>query len=95
MPRRGAEVSSSRREIAQLVRIRALLEREPAAAYRLARRSEREFPRGILAQERQALAIVALASTGAKERAREQARAFFARYPNSPLRATVDAALQR
>lgn len=94
-PRRVSESNSSRREIAQLVRMRALLERDPAAAYRLAQRAEREFPRGILAQERQALSIVALARTGASERARTQARQFFARYPQSPLRESVEAALQR
>jgi outer membrane protein assembly factor BamD (BamD/ComL family) len=91
---RDAE-SLSRREIAQLVRLRALIERDPAAAYRLAKRAEREFPRGILAEERQALAIVALARSGAIERARTRAAVFFARYPQSPLRETVDAALRR
>jgi hypothetical protein len=84
---------SSRREIAQLERIRALLEQDPAAAYRLARRSEREFPDGLLSEERRALWILAQLKTGAVEAARRDAREFFARYPESPLRELVESAL--
>jgi hypothetical protein len=88
-------VRSSRREIAQLVRIRALLERDPAAAYRLARQSDREFPHGVLSEERQALQVLALAKSGASEDARRKAQEFFARYPQSPMRERVEAALQQ
>jgi hypothetical protein len=87
--------ASSRREIAQLVRIRALLEDDPAAAYRLAQRSEREFPHGVLSEERRALQVLALAKSGATEAADRNAREFLARYPQSPLRELVEAALQR
>jgi hypothetical protein len=90
----ASPVSSSRREISQLVQIRALLKRNPAAAYRLARRSEQEFPHGLLREERQALSIVALAQTGALSAAGQQAQAFFARYPHSPLRELVESALR-
>jgi hypothetical protein len=86
---------SSRREIAQLVRIRALLDRDPAAAYRLITQSEREFPRGLLSEERQALGIVALARTGAADQAEQSARQFFQRYPQSPLRERIQTALKR
>jgi outer membrane protein assembly factor BamD (BamD/ComL family) len=86
---------SSRREISQLVRIRALLEEDPAAAYRLAQRSEREFPHGVLSEERRALQVLALAKSGATEAADRKAREFFARYPQSPLRELVEAALKR
>jgi hypothetical protein len=86
---------SSRREIAQLVRIRALLEHDPAAAYRLARQSEREFPHGVLSEERQALQVVALARSGSTEAAERRAREFFARYPQSPMRELVEASLRR
>jgi hypothetical protein len=89
-----AETSSSRREIAQLVRIRGLLERNPAAARRLAVRSEREFPRGLLSEERRALAIVALAKTGSKQLAEQDAQRYFVRYPHSPLRELIEAALR-
>jgi len=87
--------SSSRREIAQLVRIRALLQQDPLAAYRLAQRSEREFPRGVLSEERQALAIVALHRTGKRAAAAAQARTFFERFPLTPMRGTIEAELDR
>ena len=86
--------SSSRREIAQLVRIRALLDQDPAAAYQLAVRSEREHPRGVLSEERRALAIIALTKTGQPQTAQRKAREFFARYPQSPMREVIEAALR-
>jgi type IV secretory pathway VirB10-like protein len=86
---------SSRREIAQLVRIRALLQRDPAAAYRMAQRSEREFPRGVLSEERQALQVLALAKSGDMDAANQRAQAFFARYPQSPMRELLEEALRR
>jgi hypothetical protein len=86
--------SSSRREIAQLVRIRALLGSDPAAALRLAERSEREFPHGLLSEERQALSIVALAKSGAHDAASKRAQRYFARFPHSPMREPISASLQ-
>ena len=86
---------SSRREIAELVRIRALLEHDPAAAYRLAQQSEREFPHGLLSEERQALQVLALAKSGSIEAAERKAQEFFARYPQSPMRERLEAALRR
>lgn len=88
-------VRSSRREIAQLVRIRALLERDPAAAYRLALLSEREFPNGVLSEERQALQVLALTKSGSIDEAQRKANAFFARYPQSPMRDLIEAGLRR
>jgi hypothetical protein len=61
----------------------------------LAERSEREFPGGLLSEERRALSIVALAKTGARESAAAKARDFFARYPQSPMRGLIEAELQR
>lgn len=89
----NAPEKSSRREIAQLVRIRALLEQDPAAAYRLAVRGQREFRGGLLSEERQGLAIVALHKAGAREQAERKAREFFARFPQSPMRGMVEAEL--
>lgn len=90
-----AAARSPRREIDQLVQIRARLATDPAAALRLAQRSEREFPGGLLSEERQALAIVALARSGAREAARAQARAFASRHPDSPMRDIIEAELGR
>ena len=80
---------AARREIEQLIQIRALLRRDAAAAYELAQRSAREFPRGALREEREALTALALSRIGEHARAQEQARAFLQSYPNSPLRAVV------
>ncbi|HTU57064.1 MAG TPA: hypothetical protein VMF89_01500, partial [Polyangiales bacterium] len=52
--------SASRREIAQLARIKALLEQDPAAARRLIRAAQREFPAGLLVEEREGLDVIAL-----------------------------------
>ena len=90
-----APQQNSRREIAQLVRIRALLDRDPAAAYKLAQRSEREFPRGLLSEERLELSIIALAKSGDRGGAEKKAREFFARFPRSPMRDLVEAALKK
>jgi len=54
----------------------------------------RDFPNGVLAQERDALTIEALLALGDRQRARELATAFLARYPGSPHRATVERALK-
>ncbi|MDD9941604.1 MAG: hypothetical protein OXU20_11230 [Myxococcales bacterium] len=85
---------AARREIAQLVRIRGLLASDPAAAHRLALRSAREFPDGLLVEERRALIVIALARSGRRAEAARRARAFLARYPDSPMREQVEAALR-
>jgi outer membrane protein assembly factor BamD (BamD/ComL family) len=72
-----------------------MLDRDPAGAYRLTQQSEREFPHGLLSEERQALAIVALAHTGASAAAEQKAREFFRSFPQSPLRERIQAALKR
>jgi hypothetical protein len=81
--------SGSRREIAQLVRIKALLEHDPAAARRLIRAAQREFPAGLLVEEREGLDVIALFALGQHERARTSAERFIARYPQSALRSKL------
>lgn len=53
----------------------------------------REFPNGVLAQEREALTIEALLGSGERERARSLALEFLRVHPNSPLGASVRRAL--
>jgi hypothetical protein len=55
---------------------------------------ERAFPRGSLAQEREALRIEGLLATGARARAREAARRFLAEHPKSPHAAAAERALR-
>lgn len=79
-----------RREIAQLGRIKALIDRDPNAAARLAIEGDREFHRGMLRQERGALAIFALWNAGRHAEATRRAQAFIERYPDSPSRARIE-----
>jgi outer membrane protein assembly factor BamD (BamD/ComL family) len=53
----------------------------------------REFPNGVLTQEREALTIEALLGSGERERARSLALEFLRLHPNSPLAASVRRAL--
>ena len=82
--------SSLRREIDLLARIKSLVDTDPALAYRLARQGDRDFARGVLRQEREALAIVALANDDRRPEAARQLRAFVARYPHSPARERLE-----
>jgi hypothetical protein len=79
-----------RREIADLGRIKALLESDPAQAYRLAQAGHREHRRGMLRHEREGLAVLALWNLDRRGDAEARSRAFLARYPNSPLRAEIE-----
>lgn len=54
----------------------------------------RDFPGGVLAQEREALTVQALLGSGQREQARRLALAFLAAHPNSPLAASVRRALE-
>jgi hypothetical protein len=79
-----------RREIAQLAQIKAVVDTDPAQAYRLAQAGHREFGRGMLRQEREALAVLSLSKLGRRTEAVSRARAFLARYPQSPLRESLE-----
>jgi hypothetical protein len=84
-----ARDSRSRREIAQLERIRELLADDPAAAFRLAQASQLEFPSGAFREERAGLSIIALFELGDSVSARARAVRFMARYPQSPMRERI------
>jgi hypothetical protein len=72
-------------ESALVTQARADLKRgDPRAALATLQRLKRESPRGVLHQEREVLAVQALAAAGQKDAARARARAFIQSYPNSP-----------
>jgi hypothetical protein len=73
-------------ELAQLVRIKALLDHDPHAALSLCRMGDARFPKGLLRQERTGLSVLALEALGEEAQARAQARKFLSTYPKSPLR---------
>jgi hypothetical protein len=83
------------REVAQLGRIKQLLAGDPRQAYRLAQAGHREFRAGMLRHEREGLAILALWQLGRDREAQTRARAFLARYPESPLREQLTQRLER
>jgi len=57
-------------------------------------RHTRQFPRGALAEEREALSVDALVAAGRYEEARRRADTFRVRYPGSLFAPSVSAALQ-
>lgn len=70
-------------EAALLQRAQAALQRDPAEALALTRRHQASFPRGVLAQEREVIAIEALQRLGRHDAAQTRASAFERRYRGS------------
>jgi TolA-binding protein len=67
-----------------LARAHAALKRgDTAHALTIVAEHERMFPRGVLTQEREAIAIEGLAALGRGDEARRRLHAFAARYPES------------
>jgi hypothetical protein len=79
-----------RREIDHLARVKALLERDPRAAYALAQQGNRSLS-SMFRQERDGLSVLALDAAGEPRRARVLARRFLIRHPSSPLRERIEA----
>ena len=78
-----------------LRRARRALPQNPRGTLELTRRHAREFPRGVLVQEREALAVDALARVGRTSEARKRAERFLRAYPRSAQRARVESVLER
>jgi hypothetical protein len=70
-----------------------LAEGNPGATLQLLRAHELTYPDSPLSQEREALAVKALAGSGSMQEAAGRAEAFVARYPESPLRESVERAV--
>jgi hypothetical protein len=93
-------VASARSE-SPLARERSLLDParadlaagEPVRALERTRRHSKEFPNGLLSEEREAIAINALVSLGDYSQATKRAVAFRARFPRSLMAHFVDAAM--
>jgi hypothetical protein len=71
-------------ETEHLAALREAAPSDPARAVRMAEEGARRFPRGVFAQEREVIAIRALAASGRGGEARVRAAAFRARHPESP-----------
>jgi hypothetical protein len=94
-PGSGAQTrdESVAREVALLGRARAALTSDPAQALALTREGQRDFPRGVLGEEREAIAVLALARLGRRAEGAARGQAFLTRYPNGPFTERVRLAL--
>jgi hypothetical protein len=73
----------------------ALARKDSAAVFAALRRHQCHYPSGRLAEEREALRVLALARAGQSEQARERADAFQSEYPKSIHLAAIEAALRK
>lgn len=80
-------------EVRQLERAQDALRSNPAQALALADEHARQFPQGMLAQEREVIAIEALAKMGRTSEARARAARFKTRFPGSSHTRRIDALL--
>jgi len=85
-----APADDTESEASFLRRTRTALDSDPARALRMTEEHASRFPRGVLAQERDVIAIDALVRLGAHDEARARARAFRARHPRSAHLSRLD-----
>jgi len=76
-------------ETRHLAALRRLAEHDPEAAITFAAEGDRRFPRGILGEEREAIAIACLARLGRTDEANRRAVRFLESYPESPFAPSV------
>lgn len=90
-----APASSLAAERRLVARARELLSSSPSEALRATDRHGTMFPDGLLAQEREVIAITALANLGRFDEARARADRFDQRFPGSAHAARVRASIRR
>ncbi|HMA95143.1 MAG TPA: hypothetical protein VKP30_20775 [Polyangiaceae bacterium] len=91
---RHVELTSSD-EYRLLRAARDAVERDPARALSLVAQHARSFPKGMLGQEREAIAINALIRLGRMTEARERGSRFVRAYPGSPHAKRIEAAIKK
>jgi hypothetical protein len=82
--RRASAAPDHRREAELVARARRALATDPDQAWRLTRQLGKEFPNGLLVEEREALAIRSLAALDRKPEALRRARAFLVDHGEGP-----------
>jgi hypothetical protein len=93
-PPAPAHTDALHEEMLSVIRLREIAASAPEQAVGLAAESEARFGRdSIYAEERDAIAVTALARMGRADEARARARAFLDRHPNSPFAALVSGAV--
>jgi hypothetical protein len=91
-----AAAAPARAEESRILRAaRHALSSDPSRALALTREHAQRFPEGMLDQEREFLAIEALARLGRPGEAMAQAQKFSSRFPASPYRSRNEAAISR
>jgi hypothetical protein len=81
------------REMRMLAAANRLLQNNPERALELAQKGEMEFPRGIFAEERRQLLVLALIKLGRENEARRLGLNYLRRYPSGPFSDRVRRAL--
>jgi hypothetical protein len=76
-------------------RARAALDDDPQRALALTREHERRFPEGMLVEEREVIAILAMARAGSTDDARTRLRRFKAEFPTSVHGPELDREVQK
>ncbi len=87
------QASDYMREARKVQQAKKALKTEPAKALRLLEAVEREFPDGLLMEEREGLYVLALLATGKVDAGKRRADAYLAQYPKGTLAARVRRAL--
>ena len=82
-------------EMSVLKEAQDALASDPARSLELTKTHERAFPRGGFAEEREVIRIDALMRLGRSTDARERAKAFYVRFPDSAHRARIEALLAK
>ena len=94
-PREEAHDVGLREEMAALIRLRALAANDPAAAVTLAAEYDARYGKDdVFGEEREAIAVIALAESGHGDAARARGEAFLALHPRSPFAARVAARIR-
>lgn len=94
-PARVAEVAREEGEASFLRRAKVALATDPAHALRLTDEHPARYPRGVLLQEREIIAIEALIRLGRAGDARARAASFRARFPASAHHGHLDGEIER
>ena len=71
-------------EISHLAKLRSVAATNPAQAVAMVQQGHARFPNGALYQEREVIAVEALARLGDSDKATERAKDFVDKYPDSP-----------
>lgn len=92
-PAGSASAAPAESESDYLHRAQDMIAASPAEALALAEAHPLRYPEGKLGQEREMIAIRALAGLGRKAEARARARVFVTLFPGSPYRGRIEALL--